>query len=386
MNPATGYLWPTDASNFLTSVFGESRARRFHTGIDIKTWGRVGYNVYAIRDGYVWRVNVSPYGYGKVLYLKLDTGETAVYAHLSGFVDKIQAQVAAEQRRRGRYRVDLYFEPNDLPVRAGDVVAFTGQTGIGAPHLHFEIRETGNHTLNPLSKYADLPDRISPAVTKVSFTPLDARSEVDGDFRPLILEPQWIRPGEYDLLQPVSIWGNIGVAVSAFDKDSNSANLFGVYRLKLFVDGELRFEYQFDDLSFDENTMIDLERDYRLSSRKLGGFHKLYKDPRNTRSGYRPNRPWAGVLRSESLAANPRLRSKAGRSLPDAGPEIGGLLPGTHDLRIEVADFVGNTSVVSGRFEVGAAYKIQATITQDEAGHRTLHDVVTFDLRRIERV
>ena len=88
----------------LTSAFGEYRARRFHTGIDVKTWGKTGYKIFAIRPGYILRVSVSPGGYGKAVYLKLDTGETAVYAHLSKFNDKIQNLVDREQRRLGKYR------------------------------------------------------------------------------------------------------------------------------------------------------------------------------------------------------------------------------------------------------------------------------------------
>jgi hypothetical protein len=132
--------------------------------------------------------------------------------------------------------------------------------------------------------------------------------------------------------------------------------------------------------------MIELERDYRLTQRNYGTFHKLYKDNRNTRDGYVPNRPWAGVLKSESLSAKPRLRSKSGGNVADIGFDVGSLFPGKHDFRIEVADFLGNVSVVTGRFEVGAAYKIQPLITQDESGQHILQDVMTFDLRRIDRV
>ncbi|UCE08247.1 MAG: M23 family peptidase, partial [bacterium] len=80
---AQDYLWPTDASQYLTSSFAEYRPGHFHAGIDIKTWGRIGHKVFAIRDGYIMRIGVSPFGYGKVLYQKLDTGVIAVYAHLS---------------------------------------------------------------------------------------------------------------------------------------------------------------------------------------------------------------------------------------------------------------------------------------------------------------
>ncbi len=111
------YLWPTDASKYLTSAFGEYRARRFHTGIDVKTWGKTGYKIFAVRPGYILRVSVSPAGYGKSVYLKLDTGETAVYAHLSKFNAKLQVPCRqSTTSRRGR-RVSQ--SPMPCPVRGG---------------------------------------------------------------------------------------------------------------------------------------------------------------------------------------------------------------------------------------------------------------------------
>ncbi|MDZ7262868.1 MAG: peptidoglycan DD-metalloendopeptidase family protein [candidate division KSB1 bacterium] len=134
---AQSYLWPTTASYLLTSSFAEYRSGHFHAGIDIKTWNQEGYPVLAVRPGYIWQVRVSPYGYGKVLYQKLDTGEFAVYAHLSRFADKIQTIVEKEQQRSGKFSISLQFNPGELPVESGEVIAFTGQTGSGSPHLHF---------------------------------------------------------------------------------------------------------------------------------------------------------------------------------------------------------------------------------------------------------
>ena len=33
------YMWPTDASKTVTAFFGEMRPHRYHTGIDIRTFG-----------------------------------------------------------------------------------------------------------------------------------------------------------------------------------------------------------------------------------------------------------------------------------------------------------------------------------------------------------
>ena len=119
---AQKYLWPTDASDHLTSSFSEPRPRRFHAGLDIKTWGKSGFKVFAARDGYVTRMRVSPYGYGRALYILLDTGETAVYAHLQKFNHKFQAIAEREQEQKKLFRIDKYFKANALPVEGEEIL------------------------------------------------------------------------------------------------------------------------------------------------------------------------------------------------------------------------------------------------------------------------
>ena len=63
------YIWPTNASEYMSSSFCEFREGHYHAAIDIKTWNTEGYPCYAIADGYIKRIRVSPFGYGKVPYL-----------------------------------------------------------------------------------------------------------------------------------------------------------------------------------------------------------------------------------------------------------------------------------------------------------------------------
>ncbi len=127
------YMWPTDAGRGITSTFGEFRRSHFHAGIDVSTGDRTGYKVFAARDGYVWRINVSPEGYGKVLYVRHRDGYTTVYAHLDRFSKSIEARVRKEQEHLERYPVDITWRPDELPVAKGDVIAYTGETGAGIP-------------------------------------------------------------------------------------------------------------------------------------------------------------------------------------------------------------------------------------------------------------
>jgi len=54
--------------------FGELRGSHFHSGLDIKTQQRIGLPIYAPADGYVSRIKVSTWGYGKALYTTVESG------------------------------------------------------------------------------------------------------------------------------------------------------------------------------------------------------------------------------------------------------------------------------------------------------------------------
>ena len=108
-------FWPLRLEPALSSTFGESRGGAFHAGMDVKTWGKTGYEVQALADGYVWRVRTSPWGYGRAIYLKLSDGRIVVYGHLQRFVEQIATRVQQAQMQRGHYSVDLYFNEQDLP-------------------------------------------------------------------------------------------------------------------------------------------------------------------------------------------------------------------------------------------------------------------------------
>jgi murein DD-endopeptidase MepM/ murein hydrolase activator NlpD len=56
---------PVDHTFKIAGTFCELRPNHFHTGIDIKSSNGVqGDNIYAIADGYISRIGISPTGYG----------------------------------------------------------------------------------------------------------------------------------------------------------------------------------------------------------------------------------------------------------------------------------------------------------------------------------
>ena len=358
---AQDYLWPTDASNYLTSSFAEYRQGRFHAGIDIKTWGQIGYRVFAIRDGYIMRVMTSPFGYGKVIYQKLDTGEIVVYAHLDRFNSELEKFVKQEQKRRNAYRINVTLDPSQFPVRRGDLIGYTGDTGTGSPHLHFEIRDRNNNPTNPFLFGYKIVDTIPPKVSAISITPLDVYSRVNSDIIPFIEKPDQISSGNYRLSSIPLVSGKIGFAVDCFDQADGVDNTFAVYKLDFYVDGELQFSATYNKFSYDLSHLIHWDRDYRLLSRGKGKFQKLYKEKYNALTFYKPLGSEIGILNCD-----PELQSDS--------DEHGQLSEGLHQFRIELYDFFGNRTTISGNFIVGARKNISASYRY-ETPHLYISDI-----------
>ena len=156
----------------MTGTFGEYREGHFHTGIDFSTNGEVGRPVYAVADGEVYRVADSLTGFGKAIYLRHPEGRRSVYAHLDRFAGAIQTWVA--HRRRGmkfRDKLDAAVAPGELaPVRKGELIGYSGESGAGLPHLHFEMRRDEETPIHPFEFLPAPTDRTAPIVSSVILT------------------------------------------------------------------------------------------------------------------------------------------------------------------------------------------------------------------------
>jgi hypothetical protein len=322
------YIWPTNASRLMTSSFCEYRPGHFHAGIDIKTWGEEGYDVYAIDSGFIQRIRISPYGYGKAIYLRLNNGLTVVYAHLSRFRGDIESHVTNVQYAGQRYEQDLYFSPTRFPVQAGDLLGFTGSTGIGVPHLHFEVRDSQERPFNPLDLGYSVRDTRPPVIRALALVPLEYGSHVDGDFIPSIIPIQGNKEGTHI----IPVWGKIGIAVSTYDQADGASNRFSPVLLQLIADDSLVFQTRYSRFNYDETYQVDLDRDFRLMKWEMGEFQNLYRQTMNTLNFYTPSRT-SGVLRC--------CNASDGVAVLDERSHI--LKTGIHRLTIRVSDYRGNT-------------------------------------------
>ena len=317
------YLWPTNAGRSLASSFAETRANHFHFGIDIRTQQRTGFPCYAVADGYVARLKVSPYAYGRALYLQLDDGNMAVYAHLRKFAPAIEKIIHAEQMKNRLFRCELFLQPDQLPFKKGDIVAYTGASGVGSPHLHFEMRDAQGYR-NPLLLGFSVPDTLSPVAQQVAFCPLSRDSEINDDFRTVISGLALSSPDHYHVSRTPAVYGPIGIEISGYDQVDDSGNQISFWGLDLYLDGEPLFSTRYDHFNYDEEKQIDLDRDYRL--RKLTGdaFHHLWKDPSATVDFYKKG---DGVIDTRKFSS------------------------GLHYYEIVLSDFTGNEARVRGALE-----------------------------------
>ncbi|NND10141.1 MAG: M23 family metallopeptidase, partial [Flavobacteriaceae bacterium] len=140
--PQDYFRKPLDIPLVLSGTFAELRSNHFHSGLDIKTKQREGLKVYASAPGYVSRIKISHWGYGKALYITHPNGYTSVYAHLQKFSEKIEEYVKEKQYEKESFTLELFPSAEELQIESDEIVAFSGNTGgSGGPHLHFEIRD-----------------------------------------------------------------------------------------------------------------------------------------------------------------------------------------------------------------------------------------------------
>lgn len=344
-------LWPLDAQIALTSSFCEYRPLRYHAGIDFSTGGRVGVPIVAVDNGHVWRVRTSPYGYGKVLYLRLDDGRTAVYAHLSGFNEAVERLVLRDQLERQAYTVDLFLRPGEVRARRGEVIGWTGSTGIGTPHLHFEVRDAQNRPVNPFTNGYALVDSIPPTMVSLALIPLDGDARVDG-----VLEPHVVPLANYDGVWtskrvPVA-WGRVGIALMAWDRTPPGRYRLSVHATTLSVDGNAVFLRRYDRLSLVNQNLSAFDRNFALLALGEGRYYNLFLPPGNALEFYGDLPVGSGIL----VCGDGQTE----------GTEVF-LREGRHELAFTVADFAGAHAEGRLRFSVGRTAQFSEFVLSDSS-------------------
>lgn len=275
---------PLDIPLYLAGNFGEIRSNHFHAGIDLKTQQIEGLKVNAAAKGYVSRIKVSLYGYGKAIYIAHPNGYTTVYAHLKSFNEEIEKYIRQRQYNQKSFEVDVYPKPSELKIDRGEVIALSGNTGgSGGPHLHFEIRKTDNQVpVNPLLFNFDIKDNIHPIIKTVSIYPLNDTSLVNGKTEPLHIAVRG-RNGKYHLPGPLNLTarGVIGFGVETIDKTNGSHNRCGAYSVSLIADSDTIYNHKMTAIPFALSRYINCHIDYEQTHKNKRRVQKSFIEPNN---------------------------------------------------------------------------------------------------------
>lgn len=275
---------PLDIPVLLSGNFGELRSNHFHSGIDFKTQGAEGQPIHSVLDGYVSRISVSPWGYGNGLYITHPDGTTTVYGHLQKFSKKIAAYVKEKQYEQESFNVNLMLTPDELPVKEGELVAISGNTGSsGGPHLHFEIRDTETEeTMDPIEYYKPLiQDTRPPKIQGIMIYPMPGKGVVNGSSRKLELKPVTAQNGKQTLIAHIEAWGEIGLAVKGYDYMDNTTNIYGVKNITLRADSQIIFRSCLDRFAFDETRYLNSFTDFEEWKEHRSFYIKSFVEPGN---------------------------------------------------------------------------------------------------------
>lgn len=312
---------PLDIPTFLSGSFGELRSNHFHAGLDIKTQGKQGLPVFAVADGYVSRIKVQQFGYGKAIYITHPNGFTSVYGHLSKFNDEIDAYVKSVQYKKESYQTgNLFFKEDKFPVKKGEIIAFSGNTGgSSGPHLHFEIRDTQTeHIINPLLFGIKVTDTKLPTIQSLKAYALSSDARINQQRKSFQIPIKNLGNGKY-IADRITASGTISFGISVFDRFDGANNKNGIYSLEMFLNGKRFYYHDVETFSFSESKFLNLHIDYEHYKKYKRRYQKTFKETANKLSTY------------EKLINNGKINIQKGMN---------------YTVEIVAKDFKGNTSSV----------------------------------------
>jgi hypothetical protein len=286
----TIFISPVKIPLLLSSNFGELRIDHFHSGVDIKTQGVTGKEVVATAAGYIYRISVSPGGFGRALYIRHPSGYVTVYGHLDRFTPAIDNYVKARQYEKKSYLVTLFPAKEEFPVSQGELIAYSGNSGSSeGPHLHYEIRKSESELpVNPLLFEFGTGDNIEPVIEKLVIYPVNSHTIINNanSIRKINVaggHGNYYIPEENE----IRIRGMAGFGIKAFDLLNDSYNKCAVYSIQLAIDSVTIFRYVMDEFSFDESRFINSHIDYETYMKDNIYVERTFVLPNDRLSVYR---------------------------------------------------------------------------------------------------
>ncbi len=308
------YINPLKIPVSLSGNFGEIRSTHFHSGLDFKTQGVEGQPIRAIADGYISRLFVSPYGYGKAIYLSHPTlGTMSVYGHLSRFMPSLSEYVEAYQYRNKRFNADLYPSKEKFKVKQGDIIGYSGNSGSsGGAHLHFEIRDAAtSNTLSPIATCGiKVNDTVAPTITSLTVVELDYTYGIAIHKIKKRYPVKLTATNQYTISEVVTSSKDCYFAFEVTEKKSNSGNIFGVASLRLSNSKREIWGYSIDRLSYSYGRATYNMLLYPETMETKNDIIRTYISPTNTLPIYTTSTK-NGVIDIEDIIVSDKFTLKA---------------------------------------------------------------------------
>ncbi len=267
--PKDYFIYPVDARISLAANFGELRPNHYHMGLDCRTNQVINRPVKAAASGYIARVTIAPFGFGQAIYINHPNGLTTVYGHLHSFFPALEKYVKEQQYNKESWNVDLKIPPALFPVKQGQFIANSGNTGGSqGPHCHFEIRDTKtDKVLNPLLFNLPIPDNVPPTIVRLY---MYDRCKSTYSQTPQHLPIKKINENYTTAENVIPVHTDkISFGISAIDKQSGSNNPNGIYEAIIYLDEQPLSAFELDSITYDESRYVNANIDYK--TRAAGG-------------------------------------------------------------------------------------------------------------------
>ena len=334
--PQNYFTWPVDAKIGLAANFGELRPNHYHMGLDCRTNQVENRRVLASADGYIARVKIEPFGFGRCIYINHPNGLTTLYAHLNDFYPALEKYITSQQYLLESWKVFLDIPAGLLPVKKGQFIAYSGNTGGSqGPHVHFEIRDTKtDKVLNPLLFGFPVSDKIPPDVLRLA---VYDRTISTYEQSPRLYALKKVN-GKYTTVPALLLTNTskVSFSITAYDRYTGSTNKNGIYEAVLYDNAQPVVGFQLDSIGYDETRYLNAHIDYKLKSRGGSYVQHLSRLPGYPQGVYKE---WQGD------------------GVIDLSDES------THDIDIAVKDAAGNTSMVSFKVQGISAKAIAVSNT-----------------------
>ncbi len=315
------FVKPMKLKPSVSGSFGELRSNHFHSGLDLTTNQKTGYRIYASDKGHVSRIKVSPYGYGKALYIDHEGGYTTVYAHMERYSERIDSLVMDEQYKQKSFAVELFFKPGEVSIERAEVIGYSGNSGSsGGPHLHYEVREQASQKpINPLLFRDDIADDVRPQVQGMKLYCLSDDASIDGQRKDKYLPTVFYDSTFYPKgTKTFSANGKIGVGVQVLDYFTDSWRKCGISIIDLYMNDTLVYNFHIDKFSFAETRYLNSHIDYAEKIRSGKVIQKSFVEPNNRLSLYGKKNTYTAIVKQGDKK----------------------------DFKYVIEDFVGNRSIV----------------------------------------